>query len=87
MGSIDFELFGALTLNEACRLLEEGVMTSCALIDQTIKSGNFGEGPFATGRENYKEWSKKLDALSEKIGKSYLKPCEMMKSGKFLEFP
>jgi 3-hydroxyacyl-CoA dehydrogenase len=87
MGSIDFEIFGAISLNEACRLLEEGVMTSCAIIDKTIKSGNFGEGPFTTAKENYKKWAKYLDALAEKIGKPYLKPCEMMKSGKFLEFP
>lgn len=87
MGSIDWEIIGAISLNECCRILEEGVMKSYNLIDKTIKAGTFFDGPFISGKDKYKEWSKKLEETAEKIGKSYLKPCEMMKSGKFLEFP
>ncbi|MHA1730124.1 MAG: 3-hydroxyacyl-CoA dehydrogenase family protein, partial [Promethearchaeota archaeon] len=36
MGTIDPEIIGAIGLNEACRLLEEGVMKSYNLIDQTV---------------------------------------------------
>jgi enoyl-CoA hydratase/3-hydroxyacyl-CoA dehydrogenase len=86
-GLIDIEVLGAIGLNEGCRLLEEGVVKSYNLIDQTIKSGTYSDGPFMTGKNKYKEWSKKLEEIADKTGKSYLKPCDMMKTGKFLEFP
>jgi 3-hydroxyacyl-CoA dehydrogenase len=38
MGSIDWEIIGAISLNECCRLLEEGVMKSYNLLDKTIKA-------------------------------------------------
>jgi len=37
-------------------------------------------------KDKYKEWAKLLYTVAEKSGNSYLKPCEMMESGKFLEF-
>ena len=42
-------------------------------------------GPFSAGKSNYQNWSKLLEKLAEVTGKHYLKPCELMKSGKFLK--
>ena len=78
------EIIEALRLNEGCRLLEEGVVKSYRLIDKVLFKGNFTPGPFKTGKDKYKEWVKLLYTMAEKTGKSYLKPCEMMESGKFL---
>ncbi|HEC37160.1 MAG TPA: 3-hydroxyacyl-CoA dehydrogenase family protein [bacterium] len=78
------EIFLAIQFNEACRVLEAGVVKSYRLIDKVIFKGTFSPGPFKTGKNNYKEWTKLLYKLSEETGKSYLKPCEMMESGKFL---
>ncbi len=72
--------------NEGCRLLEEGVVKNYTAIDDTIKAGfNMPFGPMnaAAQDDNYKKWSQKLEEVAETIGKSYLKPCELMKSGKF----
>ena len=76
----------ALKLNEGCRLLEEAAVTSYELIDKVLLKGTFTPGPFMQGKEKYKEWAKKLDDLSEKSGLSYLKSCEMMKTGRFLSY-
>jgi len=83
---LDAEVFSALSLNEACRLLEEGVVTSYRLIDKIIFKGISMPGPFREGKGKYKEFSKKLYDLAEKTGKSYFKPCKMMESGKFLSY-
>jgi len=83
-GHLDAELFMATSLNEACKLLEEGVVKSYDVITKVLMKGNFTEGPFIQGKEKYKEWSKKLLKIAKKTGISYLKPCEMMKSGRFL---
>ena len=84
--NIDWELFSAISLNEGCRLLEEGVINSYDLIDKVILKGTFMPGPFMLGKDKYKELVTKLDDLAEKIGKTYLKPCEMMRSGRFLSY-
>ena len=86
MPHLDAEVFSALSLNEACRLLEEGVVTSYRLIDKIIFKGISMPGPFREGKGKYKEFSKKLYDLAEKTGKSYFKPCKMMESGKFLSY-
>ncbi|MFW9895029.1 MAG: 3-hydroxyacyl-CoA dehydrogenase family protein [Candidatus Thorarchaeota archaeon] len=78
------EIIEALRLNEGCRLLEEGVVKSYELIDKVLLKGNFTPGPFEVGKNKYKEWTKLLYNAAEKSGKSYMKPCEMMESGKFL---
>ncbi|MHA2035099.1 MAG: 3-hydroxyacyl-CoA dehydrogenase family protein [Promethearchaeota archaeon] len=78
------EVIEALRLNEGCRLLEEGVVRSYELIDKVLLKGNFTPGPFDVGKNKYKEWVKLLYDAAEKSGKSYMKPCEMMESGKFL---
>ena len=84
--TIDPEIFSAIQLNEACRLLEEGVVKSYELIDKVLFKGSFMPGPFALGKTKYKEWAEKLDDFAEKSGKTYLKPCDTMKSGRFLDF-
>jgi len=82
--NFDAEIIEALKLNEGCRLLEEGVVKSYRVIDKVLFKGNLTPGPFKTGKDKYKEWVKILYTIAEKTGKSYLKPCEMMESGKFL---
>jgi len=83
---IDGELFIALSLNEACKLLEEGVVKSYDIITKVLMKGDFIEGPFIQGKKKYKEWTQKLYKIVEKTGISYLKPCEMMESGRFLSY-
>ena len=83
---LDLEIFSAIQLNEACRLLEEGVVKSYELIDQVVFKGTFMPGPFALGKTKYKEWAEKLNDFVEKSGKTYLKPCKMMESGRFLDY-
>jgi len=77
--------FLAISLNEGCRLLEEGVVNSYKLLDKVILKGTFMPGPFVQGKDKYKELVTTLEELVNKTRKTYLKPCEMMESGKFLE--
>jgi hypothetical protein len=42
---------------------------------------------FVLGMEKYKGWYEILEYFAEKLGKLYLKPCDMMKSGRFKDFP
>jgi enoyl-CoA hydratase/3-hydroxyacyl-CoA dehydrogenase len=76
----------ALGFNEACRLLEEGVVKRSRLIDKVIFKGTSMPGPFRTGKEKYKEYVKKLYDIVEMTEKSYFKPCKMMESGDFLSY-
>jgi enoyl-CoA hydratase/3-hydroxyacyl-CoA dehydrogenase len=84
--NVNEEYFLAFQLNEACRLLEEGVIKSYKLIDNVLLKGTFVKGPFLQGKKKYKEWSKMLHELAERTGKSYLNPCKMMESGRFLSY-
>jgi enoyl-CoA hydratase/3-hydroxyacyl-CoA dehydrogenase len=84
--TIDIEMHPAIQFNEACRLLEEGVVTSYELIDKVQLKGTHMPGPFALGKTKYKEWAEKLHKFVEISGKTYLEPSEMMKSGKFLDY-
>jgi len=83
----DPELILATRLNEACRLLELGVVKGCGVITEVERIGENHEGIFVLGSDKYREWADKLEATAEKIGKPYLKPCEMMRSGKFKDYP
>jgi enoyl-CoA hydratase/3-hydroxyacyl-CoA dehydrogenase len=83
--NFNVEIIEALRLNEGCRLLEEGVVKSYELIDKVLLKGNFSPGPFGMGKDKYEDWVKLLYEIAEKTGKSYMKPCEMMESGKFLK--
>jgi enoyl-CoA hydratase/3-hydroxyacyl-CoA dehydrogenase len=86
-GLLDFETFFAVELNEGCRLLEEGVVSGYKVIDDVMSIGSRGQlpGPFTVGKRNYEKWSKILNELAEKSGKNYFKPCDLMKSGKFIK--
>ena len=77
----------AARLNEACRLLEMGVVKGCEVINEVERIGESHEGIFVLGADRYEEWAEKLETVAEKIGKPYLKPCEMMRSGRFKEYP
>jgi 3-hydroxyacyl-CoA dehydrogenase len=77
----------AIRMNEACRLIEEGVIKGYEIINKIDQIENRQEKTFVLGIEKYKEWSKILDYFAQKLGKSYLKPCEMMKNGKFIDYP
>ncbi|GAG58066.1 unnamed protein product, partial [marine sediment metagenome] len=75
----------AIMLNEACRVLEEGVTTSWKVIDDTLMAGMNMPGPMAP---NVNTWSKQVEVLEELVeftGKEYFKPCEMLTSGKWTE--
>ena len=86
MSYLDEEIFKALRLNEACRLLEEGVVKSGRLIDKVMLKGFYVPGVIRSGKRKFQELTKKLYELAEKTGKSYFKPCKMMESGDFLSY-
>ena len=83
----DPELALASRMNEGCRLLEMGVVKGYEVINEVERIGESHEGIFVLGFDKYKEWAEKLEAVAEKIGKPYLKPCEMMRSGRFRDYP
>jgi len=83
----DPEIAMAARLNEACRLIELGVVKGCSVVTEVERIGESHEGIFVLGADKYKEWAEKLEEVAERIGKPYLKPCEMMKSGKFKDYP
>ena len=83
-GLFDIELFMAIQLNEGCKLLKEGVVSSYDIIDKTMLAGMNLPGPFGPGKRNYKEWGSKLQAFAEKSGIHYFHPCDLMKSGNFI---
>jgi enoyl-CoA hydratase/3-hydroxyacyl-CoA dehydrogenase len=84
-GLVDRQVFSAISANEGCRILEEGVVKSWKVIDEAILAGMNFPGPMQYATTNYKELTKVLEEYSEKLGKSYLKPCELLKSGKFVD--
>ena len=84
-GLFDMELYMAIQLNEGCRLLEEGVVPTYKMIDDTMLAGMGTPGPFAAGKKNYENWAKLLEDFAERSSISYLKPCSLMKSGEFLK--
>ncbi|MFX1296781.1 MAG: 3-hydroxyacyl-CoA dehydrogenase family protein, partial [Promethearchaeota archaeon] len=83
-GLLDLELVMAIRLNEGCRLIEEGVVTGWKVIDDANMAGMNTPGPFVAGKNNWEKYVKKLEEFVEKSGKQYLRPCELMKSGKFV---
>jgi enoyl-CoA hydratase/3-hydroxyacyl-CoA dehydrogenase len=83
-GLVDIEVLMAQQLNEGCRLLEQGIVKNYKIIDKAVTVGYRMPGPFSMNKRNYKRLSKKLEEAAKLTGKSYLKPCELMKSGEFL---
>jgi len=84
-GLFDPEMFLAIQLNEACRLLEEGIVSGYKMIDDTMMAGMDMLGPFGAGKRNYQKWTKMLEDFVEKSGIQYLQPCELMRTGGFLK--
>jgi len=83
----DKNLAMAIRMNEACRLIEEGVIKGYETINKIDTIENRRQETFVLGMEKYKEWSKILEYFAQKLGKLYLKPCDMMKFGRFKDFP
>jgi enoyl-CoA hydratase/3-hydroxyacyl-CoA dehydrogenase len=75
----------AIMLNEGCRVLEEGITTSWEILDQTLMAGMNMPGPMAANVKNSEKQVEVLNELVEMTGKQYFKPCELLKSGKWVE--
>jgi len=84
-GLFDLDLFMAIQLNEGCKLLEEGIVSGYKIIDDSMMAGMDTPGPFGAGKRNYKMWIQLLEDFVVKSGLIYLSPCELMKSGKFIQ--
>ncbi|MFX0021874.1 MAG: 3-hydroxyacyl-CoA dehydrogenase family protein [Candidatus Hermodarchaeota archaeon] len=84
-GLVNQEIFNAINANEGCRILEEGAVSSWKVIDEAILAGMNFKGPMEYATENYGQLANLLEETAEKLGKSYLKPCNLLKSGKFIE--
>jgi 3-hydroxyacyl-CoA dehydrogenase len=78
------EMTMAIMLNEGCKLLEENIVSGYKIIDDVMLAGTSMPGPFGPGKKNYERWSKMLDDFVELSGKKYLQPCNLMKSGDFI---
>lgn len=84
-GLVNNLMFTAISANEGCRILEESVVNSWKVIDKAILAGMNFPGPMEYAIEHYKDLSELLEEYSEKLGKKYLKPCDLLKSGKFVD--
>ncbi len=84
-GIVNPMVFKAIQANEGCRVLEEGVCESWNVIDEAILAGMNFPGPMKSATENYQLMVELLEEYSEKLGKTYLKPVELLKSGKFID--
>ena len=84
-GLVNREIFAAIGANEGCRILEEGVVTSWKVIDEAVLAGMNFSGPMEHATKNYERFSKLLEETAQKLGKPYLKPCDLLKSGKFVD--
>jgi enoyl-CoA hydratase/3-hydroxyacyl-CoA dehydrogenase len=84
-GLLDLELLMAIQLNEGCRLLEEKIVSGYKIIDETMVAGMDTPGPFKMGKKNYEKWAKLLEDFADESKITYLKPCNLMKSGKFIQ--
>ncbi|MHA1412035.1 MAG: 3-hydroxyacyl-CoA dehydrogenase family protein [Promethearchaeota archaeon] len=81
----DINLYYAIQLNEGCRLLGEGVVKNYKVIDDTMLAGMDMPGPFSAGKRNYEKWTKLLEQFSKQSNLTYILPCELMRTGKFLQ--
>ncbi|MFX0081853.1 MAG: 3-hydroxyacyl-CoA dehydrogenase NAD-binding domain-containing protein [Candidatus Hodarchaeota archaeon] len=84
-GLVDSRIGLAIRLNEGCRILEEGIASGWKVIDDANMAGMNAPGPFEYGIKNWQELVKVLEEFAEEIGSEYLKPCELFKSGKFID--
>ena len=84
-GIFDLNVTFAILLNEGCKILEEGVAGGFKVIDDANMAGMNAPGPFGPGKKNFQAWAELLEKLAKETGKSYFKPINLMKSGKFVE--
>jgi len=84
-GLFNIELFMAIQLNEGCKLLEEEIVKGYKIIDEAIIAGMNLPGPFGPGKRNYNKWIGLLENFVEESGISYVKPCNLLRTGKFLQ--
>jgi len=76
----------AIMVNEACRVLEEGITTTYKIIDDSLMAGMNMPGPMAANVKTWQNQVKVLEELVEFTGKEYFKPCELLSSGKWVEY-
>ena len=75
--------FIALQVNEATKLLMEGVAKSAADIDSAMINGGGGVGPFQIGQTiGYADLAQRCEALAERFNVGVFKPTTMLKEGK-----
>lgn len=74
----------AIQLNEGCRLLEEGVIPGYSVFNKVMLAMNYPSA-FSIAKRNYEKWVLLLEELAEQTGKNYLKACDLMKSGDFIQ--
>ena len=84
-GLVNVGIFLAIRMNEGCRILEEGVASGWKVIDDANMAGMNAPGPFEYGVQNWEGLVKLLEETAEKLGKEYLKPCDLFRSGKFVD--
>jgi len=84
-GLVNPGVFLAIRLNEGCRILEEGIASGWKVIDDANMAGMNAPGPFQHGIQNWEGLVKLLEETAEKLGKEYLKPCDLFRSGKFVD--
>jgi enoyl-CoA hydratase/3-hydroxyacyl-CoA dehydrogenase len=73
----------ALQVNEATKLLEEGVVDDPKDIDIAIANGGGGIGPFTVAKSiGYETLVKKCEELAEKFNLGVFKPTKTMREGK-----
>jgi enoyl-CoA hydratase/3-hydroxyacyl-CoA dehydrogenase len=77
----------AIRFNEACRLIEDGIIKGQSVIDKIDDVENRRTRTFDLGTNKYKEWSNLLEKTANRLGREYLNPCTLMKTGKFLDYP
>jgi len=84
-GLFNIELFMAIQLNEGCKLLEEQIVNGYKIIDEAVMAGMNLPGPFGPGKRNFNKWIGLLEDFAEESGINYVKPCNLLKTGKFLQ--
>jgi len=75
----------AIMLNEACRVLEEGITTSWEIIDNVLMAGMNMPGPMRPNINNSAKQCEVLNEVADLTGKEYLRPCELLKSEKWVD--
>ncbi len=82
---VNSALIRAILLNEACKILEENIVSDPKEIDMAVYEGYNMPGPFSNGIKQYKNYSRLLSAFSKENGLKYLEPCQLLRTGEFLK--